>query len=628
MPELDQRVPELNAGVDIRTLPLSALDGFVLSRIDGRTRVSEIVSLTGLSGPQVLEILRRLVELGAVRLELGGGASSAPPRPPAGTGHMPVTGRPPSLTPSGAPRRRNSILAGSVPKRVFSESSISGPPPDVRSVPPRARVSTPARPYTPVPPSTRPRTPAPPSGAARRASVPPPESIPVTLPPLSLPPLSSPLLMSPPPAAPSIDQPSFESEATAARPQAPLSSLNAPAPIVTKSPYDAKELDEEVDLPRERRKQVLDLFYRLQDIDYYELLGVAQNADKKEIRAAYFALSKAFHPDSMFRKELGSFKAKMVAVFQASTEAYETLGRKKTREEYDAYLRSTRAVQQAERTLATEEVAQADTKVEVPRPPPLPTTDYDLPPPPPIPATQPSIPPREASEDAKRIARELIAKRLRGLPQRAPQPVVTASANPPPPPTMDRQQLAKDLGRALMDAGKLTGSTDKVARAVQGSKAAFERGDVAASVQHMARAFSLAPERVDLHQEYERLQQLLAHQLASNYEGQAKFEMKQSKFGNAAVSWQKVCEGKPNDADAHRNAAFCMLKAGGDQRSAQKYAQKAVYLAPNDIDARVLLAQTYLTVGLKLNAKRELDAAAKLDPANEVVKNLLSDLAK
>jgi Flp pilus assembly protein TadD len=172
----------------------------------------------------------------------------------------------------------------------------------------------------------------------------------------------------------------------------------------------------------------------------------------------------------------------------------------------------------------------------------------------------------------------------------------------------------------------MTGSTDKVTRAVTGARAAFERGDIAASVQHMARAFSLAPDRIDLHTEYDRLTRVLAQKLADDYEEQAKFEAKQGKWAAAAVSWGKVCDGRPDDPSAHRQAALSLLKAGGDLRGAQNHAQRAVYLAPDDIDSRILLAQTYLTVGLKLNARRELDAAAKLDPANEMVKNLLSDL--
>jgi DnaJ domain len=691
--ELDQRVPELVGGVDIRSLPLTALDGFVLSRIDGRTCVGEIVAMTGLPPEQVLQILARLVELGAARIQgaatparpvraAGPAPSSqgavradasqsapyraAPSRPPdsqpvgprrASSARMDSGSAPPGrvhssnappMSSSMPPRRRAPSMTGHTPRRVFAESSISGPPPDMRSVPPRARVSTPARPPTPVPPSQAEQGPAPreprdsePSTAGTSSTPSARGSIPVTLPPLSLPPkLSGPPLFGAEPASP-LESESPRLDSRAGAPGAPPAAASTPDPLAERDEpaalYDQKELDEENDLSRERRKQVLDLYYRLSDIDYYTLLGVKQGADKKEIRSAYFALSKAFHPDSMFRKELGSYKAKMTAVFQALTEAYEALGKKKTRDEYDAYLRSTRSVQEAERALATDEVAQAAAAVEVPRPPPLPSTDYELPAPTPIPA-----PPREVSAEARRIARALIERRLRGLPARTteakpatpnagePQPASKPDVNLPPRPGAPpgRQELLRQLGRTLMDVRKVTGSGDKLERAMSGAKSAFERGDIAASVQHMARAFSMAPERVDLHQEYERLSRMLAQKLAHDYEEQAKFEMKQSKFAAAASSWAKVVEGKPQDAGANRNAALCLLKAGGDLRGAQKYAQQAVFLAPNDIDSRVLLAQTYLTVGLKLNAKRELDAAAKLDPENEVVKNLLSDFAK
>jgi curved DNA-binding protein CbpA len=435
--------------------------------------------------------------------------------------------------------------------------------------------------------------------------------------------------------------PPAKSAVEGSTPASAQSSLTPAAADSERPLYDVRELDEAVDLPMERRMQVLELFYRLSKLDYYGVLGIAYGADKKEVRAAYFGLSKAFHPDSMFRKELGSFKAKMTTVFQALTEAYETLSKKKAREEYDTYLRSTRSIKDAERALGTEEVARADVNVvEVPRPPLLPVTDYTLPAPTPVPAAT-----REVSPEARRIARELMERRLRGLPQRStsegakqPQKPISSGApsvrpSAPSPkltstPPLGRQELARQLGRTLIDVSRMTGSNDKVTRAVTGARAAFERGDIAASVQHMARAFSLAPERVDLHTEYERLARMLAQKLADDYEEQAKFEAKQAKWAAAAISWGKVCEGRPDDPAAHRQAAFALLKAGGDLRGAQNHAQRAVYLAPDDIDSRILLAQTYLTVGLKLNARRELDAAAKLDPANEMVKNLLSDLNK
>jgi tetratricopeptide (TPR) repeat protein len=195
-----------------------------------------------------------------------------------------------------------------------------------------------------------------------------------------------------------------------------------------------------------------------------------------------------------------------------------------------------------------------------------------------------------------------------------------------PGPRTDPKELLKRLARTLKDVGEVTGSNDQVARHMKASQVAFARGDLQEAAQLMRKALSLAPDRVDIKTEHERLSRELAEKLANDYIVQAQFETKQGKWASAALTWSKVCEGRPQDAHAHRQAAFALFKVGGDLRSAQKYAQQAVFLAQTDVDARVLLAQIYLTIGLKLNAKRELDAAAKLDPENEMVKNLLSDL--
>ena len=40
-----------------------------------------------------------------------------------------------------------------------------------------------------------------------------------------------------------------------------------------------------------------------------------------------------------------------------------------------------------------------------------------------------------------------------------------------------------------------------------------------------------------------------------------------------------------------------------------------------------MLGKVYIAAGLKLNARRVLQAAAKMDPSNEMVENLLRDLA-
>ena len=73
--------------------------------------------------------------------------------------------------------------------------------------------------------------------------------------------------------------------------------LDRPHPAA--SLYDPSELDEAVDIELPRRRQILDLYYRLDQVSHYQLFGVAEDADKKAIKEAYFEIVNVFHPDAI-----------------------------------------------------------------------------------------------------------------------------------------------------------------------------------------------------------------------------------------------------------------------------------------------------------------------------------------
>src|SRR5689334_21391286 len=89
--------------------------------------------------------------------------------------------------------------------------------------------------------------------------------------------------------------------------------------------HDPAELAEEVDLEPEKKRRILDLYARLDELSYYDLLGVGGDADKKVVKAAYYKLAPEFHPDSYFRKNLGSYKPKIEAIFTRVTLAHDVL---------------------------------------------------------------------------------------------------------------------------------------------------------------------------------------------------------------------------------------------------------------------------------------------------------------
>lgn len=74
--------PAPRRDVDPTTLPLDAQQGFLLSRLDGRTDLGGLASLTGLAPERLSELLEGLVALGAVEGPAGRLLSEATPSAP------------------------------------------------------------------------------------------------------------------------------------------------------------------------------------------------------------------------------------------------------------------------------------------------------------------------------------------------------------------------------------------------------------------------------------------------------------------------------------------------------------------------------------------------------------------
>ncbi len=552
-----KKVPFLLEGADVRALPLGPFEGFVLSRIDGRSTTSDIADLTGVPIDKVEALVEKLCQHGVAEWREA-------PRPSV---------RPPSASRSSRP---------STPMGRISEA------------PPRVH--------------TRP----PPAGTTRVL-------------------------------------------------------------------YDPAELEEpDVELDLERRRLILDFFYRLKEKNLYELLDVPRDAEKKAIRDSYFQLSKLFHPDTLYGKKLGSYKSKMEAVFDAITEAYETLGKKKKRREYDLFLglsdpaptnaTSERARRDAETVEKLRKQAKERNKKSSPSVPKAENGASDSsrgsdmnasassakgqdkkPSSARAPKTSsagtmaqsaakamatdaaPDVEPtdrrkpisevrqRQRTEQGKAVQRELTRRRL-GF--RKPQ---SAPAATPERAERSQQEMLRDLAGSLRSAALVTGGMDRAAGHVQAARTAEEAKDwlTATNAYRLALSFEDDPA---VRADYERVSARLAAETAETSEKQAIQEEQAEKWGAAALSWKKVVEGRPNSAEPLCRAARAIIRSGGDLKHARELGQRAVQLKPDSKQCRVTLAQVYLAAGMKRSAEAELQHAAKLDPSDEIVKNLLRDL--
>jgi curved DNA-binding protein CbpA len=102
--------------------------------------------------------------------------------------------------------------------------------------------------------------------------------------------------------------------------------------------FDAALLALETPLSDDLRRQLICLHEQLEQMSFYDLFGLSPDASRKDIKKAYFRLSKRYHPDKFFRQDLGALGSMMETVFKEITRAYKILSKKQSRESYDAAL--------------------------------------------------------------------------------------------------------------------------------------------------------------------------------------------------------------------------------------------------------------------------------------------------
>lgn len=98
-------------------------------------------------------------------------------------------------------------------------------------------------------------------------------------------------------------------------------------------------LAEEVALGEEEKRRILAVMRQIRDADYFQVLGVGPGAGKRELKRAYFRISKEFHPDRYYGQHLGPFGEWLSKIFETATRAFDTLSDRKQRQAYEARLR-------------------------------------------------------------------------------------------------------------------------------------------------------------------------------------------------------------------------------------------------------------------------------------------------
>jgi curved DNA-binding protein CbpA len=370
--------------------------------------------------------------------------------------------------------------------------------------------------------------------------------------------------------------------------------------------YDPAELDEQVDIDLPRRRRILDTFYRLDTLNHYELLSVAQSADKKAIKQAYYQSVGLFHPDKYFGKKLGSFKPKLERLFSQLTQAHDVLTKQGSRDDYDRYLATQRKNASFERLLGDEraraaEVAHAQQQIEEEAR--IAERASHAPPS----RTLPPAPSRPIDAEARKKA---LARKLG---------ISTRPSAPPIDKTELKAQATDELRRRYelrMEAAR----SRQIEQYVSVADQALAEKNPASAANALRVAVSLAPHDGELAARLDQVQQQVNVELAQSYLEQAIYEERSGRLVEAALSYQRAARGKP-DARLYERAAACLLESKGDLRRAGELARKAVSLAPSQPEPRMTLARVYLGAGMRESALKEFERAAELSPSNDSIKD-------
>jgi curved DNA-binding protein CbpA len=397
-------------------------------------------------------------------------------------------------------------------------------------------------------------------------------------------------------------------------------------------PYDVRELDEEADLSLEKKKKILETFYLLEDLSHYELLGVPHDADKKSIKASYYQVVNMFHPDRYFGKKLGTFKAKMEAVFARITVAHDTLTRINPRREYDEYLQSQLKTRQFDDLMATEATVAAVMEAKPPvgavrveqtaqaRVAMASSTDPRTAPP-----VSPSQPRMRTASDPE-VRRRALARKLRTT---SPRPSVSGTI-PAVQASVDKetlkQQVVADL-KSRYGSQLAQGTAQQVEHYVKAAEQAAKASDPVSAANSLRIASQLAPENQEIAKQLADAQAKAAAGLADHYLEQAQYEQREGRHLRAAQSYERAALGK-NSASLYDRAAKCLVDGNGELKHAADLAKKAAQLAPDQADYHVTLSRVYAAAKMVTSAAAEAEKAVKLAPENQSAKEWLKRMKR
>jgi curved DNA-binding protein CbpA len=207
------------------------------------------------------------------------------------------------------------------------------------------------------------------------------------------------------------------------------------------------------------------------------------------------------------------------------------------------------------------------------------------------------------------------------------QPAAPAAGAEPRRSSLDARRRLRERVGALAGAKRASEERRRKAKAFfEAGMAAFakERWLEAAGAVRLAIAFD--PENEVYREQFPNVQRKAHEERARMLVKQAESALELRDFAHASSLFEEAVHYRPADPELSIRAAKIAWQALGELRRAKDLAAHAVELAPENGSYRRLLGLVYRDAGLVANAKRELEAALRLDPRDAEAKAALRGL--
>jgi len=326
-----------------------------------------------------------------------------------------------------------------------------------------------------------------------------------------------------------------------------------------------------------------ELYSRVRSGDIYSVLGVSPAADVKYIRKVYYELSRSWHPDQFYRRDIGAYKQKLEDIFVGINRAYTILTDPRRRSDYD-----------------NEHGGEARA---------------DASPAPRRPGSEEERSGYQASAEA--MEHEVAFRADRGARKDkdkakdlATQKVLTAT-------TRRRRRRGRIPGMEKVHE-QVMARLGKARRHFRTAEREAAEGNFVAAASNAYMAMTFDPEEPRYRAVWEEYDPKGRSQLAQQHIQLAESAMSYHNIKAAVYNYQKACAAGPPTAEPYFQLANLLVQSDEDrdEREIMKLLRRSVELSPRSTPMRLALADFYVEQGLLANARREFEEVLRIEPGN------------